>query len=92
MKEPGCPPVRSDRLLGSRRMSESRGDALDDRQQGARWYHTVQAEARLKVKIPELVLSSLPAPATHQHAHIGRQDRDVLCANTDLPGEPARGC
>src|SRR5262245_46966594 len=43
----------------------SRGDTLDDRQQETRWYHAVQGETRLKIEIPELVLSALPAPATH---------------------------
>src|SRR5262249_49562624 len=56
----------------------SRGDTLDDRQQETRWYHAVQGETRLKIEIPELILSALPAPAAHQHPHVGGQDRNVL--------------
>src|SRR5262249_8592382 len=59
-------------------MNESRRNTLGDRQQRTRRYHAVQAEARPQVEIPDLVLGSLPAPATRQHAHVGRQDRDVF--------------
>src|SRR5262249_19082087 len=78
-------PVEAPVVSGTREGKESsstrggsHGDPFDDRQHGTRWYHAVQAEARLAIEIPELVLGSLAAPATHQHAHVHRQNRDVL--------------
>src|SRR5262249_10528954 len=59
-------------------MNESLGDALDDRQQRTSWNHTAQSEARLAIEAPKLLLGSFAAPATHQHSHVGGQDRDVL--------------